>query len=234
MTVETEVTPISPDPVTIMLKLQSSSPFQIPQPLPVSSCGTAPQEPDAQGKMTSFTQTVTAPQEPVTHPEAETQEPATEVQESYTKHDNTRKPVVAKTQEPTTAADQQSTLEKTTNTQGSPTMASLLEENEFLKSELEAYKKELIMAREAFDRELNLYMLAHTTSAQKKDPCREYMCHECGNIYQQAGYKIVKIPVPEASTSVTIKEERPTVTQEPLGSSKILEKKPNHRYPTLC
>ena len=73
MTVETEVTPISLDPATILLNLQSSSPFQIPQPLPVSSCDTAPQEPDARGKMTSFTtQTVTAPQELVTHPEAET------------------------------------------------------------------------------------------------------------------------------------------------------------------
>ena len=29
MTVESEVTPISPDPATILLKLQSSSPFQI-------------------------------------------------------------------------------------------------------------------------------------------------------------------------------------------------------------
>ena len=62
-------------------------------------------------------------------------------------------------------------------------MASLLEENEFLKSELEAYKNELIVAREAFDRELNLYMLAHTTSSQNREPCTEYMCHECGNIY---------------------------------------------------
>ena len=80
------------------------------------------------------------------------------------------------------------------------------------------------MAREAFDRELNLYMLAHTESAQNKEPCREYMCHECGNIYQQAGYKLVKIQVPEASTSAAIKEERPTVTQEPVGPSKNLEK----------
>ena len=40
-------------------------------------------------------------------------------------------------------------------------MTSLLEENEFLKSELESYKKELTMAREAFERELNLHTLAH-------------------------------------------------------------------------
>jgi len=78
-------------------------------------------------------------------------------------------------------------------------------------------------------------MLAHTASAQKKDPCREYMCHECGKIYQQAGYKIVKIPVPEASTSVAIKDECPTVTQEPVGPSKSLEKetKPQISRPVL-
>ena len=80
------------------------------------------------------------------------------------------------------------------------------------------------MAREAFDKELNLYMLAHTASVQKSDPSKEYMCHECGNIYQQAGYKIVKVPVPETSTSVAVKEERPTATQEPVGPSKNLEK----------
>ena len=47
MTVESEVIPISPDPTAIFLKLHSSSPFQIHESLPVSSCGTAPQEPDA-------------------------------------------------------------------------------------------------------------------------------------------------------------------------------------------
>ena len=135
--------------------------------------------------MTSFiARIVTATQELVTYPEAKTQEPATVVQKSYTKHDNTGKPAVAAPQEPVTTVDQQTTPVESTNTQGSHTMASLLEENEFLKSELEAYKKELIMAREAFDRELNLYMLAHIASTQNREPCREYMCHECGNIYQ--------------------------------------------------
>ena len=106
MTVETGVTPISPDPATILLKLQSSPPFQIPQP--VSSGGTVTQEPVPRDNMTSFiAQTVTATQEPVTYPEAETQEPATVVQESYTKHDNTGKPAVAAPQEPATAVDQQ-------------------------------------------------------------------------------------------------------------------------------
>ena len=52
MTVETGVTPISPDPATILLKLQSSSPFQTPQP--VSSGGTVTQEPVPRDNTTLF------------------------------------------------------------------------------------------------------------------------------------------------------------------------------------
>ena len=78
--------------------------------------------------------------------------------------------VVAVPQEPATTVHQQTTPTESTSAQGLHTTTSLLEENEFLKSELEAYKNELTMAREAFDRELNLYMLAHTASMQNKEP----------------------------------------------------------------
>ena len=80
----------------------------------------------------------------------------------------TKKPVLAITQEPATTEKQQSISEKATDTWGPVTMASLLQENEFLKLELEGCKKELVMAREAFDKELNLYTLAHTASMQEK------------------------------------------------------------------
>jgi len=110
-------------------------------------------------------QKVIVPQEPATYPVAETQEPATEVQ-NYTKHDDSGRSVVAETQEPTTLVHQQTTPIESTSAQGLHTMTSLLEENEFLKSELEAYKNELTMAREAFDRELNLYTLAHSLNAK--------------------------------------------------------------------
>ena len=71
MTVETGLTSISPDPATILLKLQSSSPFQTPQP--VSSGGTATQEPVPRDNTTLFmAQEVTVTQEPVTYPVAET------------------------------------------------------------------------------------------------------------------------------------------------------------------
>jgi hypothetical protein len=39
-------------------------------------------------------------------------------------------------------------------------MADVLEENNFLKSQLEAYQQELARAREAYEKELNLYTLA--------------------------------------------------------------------------
>ena len=72
-TIESETNPITPEPVAILLKLQSSPPFQILESLPFSSCATTPWEPDAQGNMTSFpTQPVAAPQEPTTHSAAET------------------------------------------------------------------------------------------------------------------------------------------------------------------
>lgn len=129
-----------------------------------------------------------------------------------------------------------------TTTQSRVTLASILQENEFLKSELEVYKKELIMAREAYERELNLYTLAHAAStvekSAKKDQYSEYMCSQCGNIYHQVGYKIVKVPLPGStptSNPIIVKKERPAITQEPAGPSNIFENevKPQIFRPTL-
>jgi len=52
------------------------------------------------------------------------------------------------------------------------------------------------------------------------------MCNECGELYTQAGYKIVQVPMTGASSQpspVVIKTEQPAVTQEPAGSSRIAE-----------
>ena len=75
------------------------------------------------------------------------------------------------------------------------------------------------MTREAYDRELNLYTLAHAVSVAEKsvekDRYDEYMCSQCGNIYHQDSYKIVEVPLlgsTPASTYVKIKEECPVVT----------------------
>ena len=109
-----------------------------------------------------------------------------------------------------------------------PTMASVLQENEFLRSELEAYKQDLVMVKEAYEKELKLYTLARiatmTEENTTKNQCREYMCSQCGDIYYQAGYKVIQIPMPGASpapTTFAVKEENPVVTQEPAGPSKI-------------
>jgi hypothetical protein len=107
-------------------------------------------------------------------------------------------------------------------------MASILQENEFLRFELEAYKKELAMAKEVYEKELNLYTLARIATMSEgtttENPCREYMCSQCGDIYYQAGYKVIQIPMPgapPAPSTFAVKEEHPAVTQEPAGPSKI-------------
>jgi hypothetical protein len=99
-------------------------------------------------------------------------------------------------------------------------MASVLQENESLRSELESYKQELVMEKEAYEKELKLYTLAciatMTEENTTNNQCREYMCSQCGDIYYQEGYKVIQIPMPGASpapTNFVVKEENPVVTQ---------------------
>jgi hypothetical protein len=109
------------------------------------------QESHAQGVATLFS----------LHQVAETQESAVDFvaspQELATE-------VVIVTQKPVTPLDT-----PMTNQQPEPTMASLLQENEFLRSEMEAYKQEMVMAKEAYDRELNLYTLACVAAMAEKN-----------------------------------------------------------------
>jgi len=85
-----------------------------------------------------------------------------------------------------------------------------------------------------------LYTLAHSASATEKsiekDRYNEYMCSQCGNIYHQAGHKIIEVPLPGATpafTSIAIKKKCPAVTQEPAGPSKIFEKEVKPQIPGL-
>jgi hypothetical protein len=106
------------------------------------------------------------------------------------------------------------------------TLASVLQENEFLKSELEAYKQELARAKEAYEKELNSYTLSRIATLAEQTTesiCKEYMCCQCGDIYYQAGYKVVQVPVPGAvppPSPFEVKTE-PAATQEPAGSIKL-------------
>jgi hypothetical protein len=83
---------------------------------------------------------------------------------------------VAAPQEPaqeTMTATQEPVISKS-----KPTMADVLEENEFLKSQLEAYQQELARAKEAYEKELNRYALERTT-ALSKQPLRACVKNIC-------------------------------------------------------
>jgi hypothetical protein len=123
-------------------------------------------------------------QEPATHSVAETQEPTIAA---------TQEPATAETQEPMAAdieidiqesevqgaatllslhqeaeTQESATIPAAAPQQPEATMESVLQENEFLKSELEAYKQELARAKEAYEKELNLYTLARTTTLSEE------------------------------------------------------------------
>ena len=105
-------------------------------------------------------------------------------------------------------------------------MADVLQENEFLKSQLEQYQQELTRAREAYEKELTRYALERTAIMAERtteSTCKEYMCCQCGNLYYQAGYKIVQVPVPgEAPTPSPFEvKTEPAETQEPAGPQVI-------------
>jgi hypothetical protein len=176
------------------------------------------------------------------HSEAETQQPATdidiEIQELEVEGAET---LLSLHQEAETqaseaipvAAPQEPAKETITVTQepvipkSKPTMADVLQENEFLKSQLETYQQELARAREEYEKELTRYALERTATlaAQTTENiCKEYMCCQCGNIYYQAGYKIVQVPVPGAAPTPSPFEVKPVVTQEPAGSIKLKTK----------
>jgi len=150
---------------------------------------------------------------------AVTQEPATEKSKTYTQ-DNTGQ--VAATQEtattptgdtqepPVVGISDQMNAEKQplpplepAFTQAQPTISSLQEEIEFLKSQIQDYQEEIIRVQEAYQNEYNLHILARVASATDKSQYNEYMCSECGELYTQAGYKIVQIPMTTASSQLS-------------------------------
>jgi hypothetical protein len=130
---------------------------------------------ETQEPTTNFeSEEIETPNAATQHPVAETQAPATdidiEIQESEVEGAET---LLSLHQEAETqasvaipvAAPQEPAKEMMTATQelviskSKPTMADVLEENEFLKSQLEAYQQELARAREVYEKELNRYAL---------------------------------------------------------------------------
>jgi hypothetical protein len=196
------------------------------------------QDSDAQ---TSFVFNKEAGTQSAIYPVAETQEPATNIEDELQESEVEGAEILlslyqeAETQASvsiTVAAPQEPAKETMTATQEpvipkpKPTMADVLQENEFLKSQLEAYQQELTRARDEYEKELTRYALERTAILAERTTesiCKEYMCCQCGNIYYQAGYKIVQVPVPGATPTPSPFEARtePAVTQEPAGPSKI-------------
>jgi hypothetical protein len=128
-------------------------------------------------------------EKPATHSVAETQEPPTdmdiEMQESEVEGAETLPSLhqegetqasvvipVAAPQEPakeTMTATQEPVISKC-----KPTMADVLEENEFLKSQLEAYQQELARERDSYEKELSRYALERTDNPGSTNH-RKYM-----------------------------------------------------------
>jgi seryl-tRNA synthetase len=87
-------------------------------------------------------------------------------------------------------------------------ITELMKENESLKEDLDSLKKELQGTRQKNIDEITLDILALTKAVINQN--RDKMCYECGNIYFQEGYKIVKVPVTdhaEEPANLSVKTE---------------------------
>jgi len=164
-------------------------------------------------------------EKPATHSVAETQEPAADIEIDIQELEvQGAATLLFLHQEAETQGA--ATIPAATPQQPEATMASVLQENEFLKSELEAYKQELATTKEAYENELNLYTLGRIETLSEKTTerlCKEYICCQCGDIYYQADYKVMQVPVPGAAPipSPFVAKEEPAATQEPTGPPKL-------------
>jgi hypothetical protein len=93
---------------------------------------------------------------------------------------------------------------KIRNTENSK-ITALITENESLKEELNTLKQELETARQKNPEGITLDILALTKAVMDRN--KELMCFECGNIYFEAGYKIVKVSVAGGPTTLSVKTE---------------------------
>jgi regulator of replication initiation timing len=143
----------------------------------------------------------TIPQEPVMPELAVTQEPVI-MSVSSTQE------LVTQNSEDVPLAQLFAQIEKKITHTENSRITELMKENESLKAELDSLKKELQVARQRNLDEITLDILALTKAAMTQN--REHMCYECGNIYFQGGYKIVKVPVTghnEESAKFSVKKE---------------------------
>jgi hypothetical protein len=237
----------TPDAATQHLVAETQEPttdFEIEE---IETPAAATQHPvsETQEPATDFEmQEIETPDDATQHPVAETQEPATNInienQElevegaetllSLHQEAETQASVaipVAVPQEP--AHEAMTATQEPVASRSKQTMDDFLEENNFLKSQLEAYQQELARAREAFEKELSSFTLSRiaTLAEQTAESIwKEYMCCQCGDIYYRARYKVVQVPLPgEAPTPSPFEAKtEPAATQEPTGSTKLKTK----------
>jgi hypothetical protein len=176
------------------------------------------QEPTAQEE--------TVTQEPVMPELAVTQEP-TDQEETVTQEPVMSEVVV--TQEPVTQTREDnddvplaqlfSQIEKKIQGIENSRITELMKENVHLKAQLDSLMKDLQVAQQQNSENSTLGILAQATTVMNEN--REHMCYQCGDIYFQAGYKIVKVPKngqAEEPTNFSVKTECDlTAPQKPVG-----------------
>jgi hypothetical protein len=177
---------------------------------PATQEETIPQEP-------ASSQNLVVTQEPVVQEEIVPQEPVMPETAALV--------IVSSTQEPVTQNNEDvplaqlfAQIEKKIRDTENSRIIELRKETESLKAELDSLKRELQVARQKNLEGITLDILALTKVFM--DQNKELMCYECGNIYFQVGYKIVKVPVTghaEEPTNLSVKIEYDlTVPQEPV------------------
>jgi hypothetical protein len=82
---------------------------------------------------------------------------------------------------------------------------ALIIENDNLKVELKTLKQEVAATRQKNPEGITMDILALTKVVLGRN--KEFMCFECGNIYYEAGYEVVKVSVATGPTNVSIKTE---------------------------
>jgi hypothetical protein len=94
--------------------------------------------------------------------------------------------------------------EKIRHTENSK-ITALITENGILKEELKTLKQELEITRQRNPEGITLDILALTKYVMDRN--KELVCFECGNIYFEAGYKVVKVSVAGIPTTLSVKTE---------------------------
>jgi regulator of replication initiation timing len=89
-------------------------------------------------------------------------------------------------------------------------ITSLITENESLKAELNTLKQEVDTVQQKNLEGITLDILALTKVVMDRN--KELMCFECGNIYFESGYKIIKVSVAEGPTNLSFKTEHAITT----------------------